>query len=584
MRKGIGVSPGVALGAAYCIREIFVDPATKALADDQIQPELARFAAARGEVASELRQLVRKVERTLGSEEAAIFRMHETILNDPSFEEKIRRRISDQRLSAQAALHDVLNEFVGLFSRTSDAFLRERLTDVRDVVIRLSSKLSDVFRPERSKQLGPLVLVADELLPSHVVTLGDREIAAIVTEAGGKTSHAAILARGRGIPAVCGVSGITRGVANGDLVVVDGGEGVVIVGPNSEVEAAYRKRQRELGHFQAHLAENRTEAAVTADGESIALLGNINGPADAADAVRMGASGIGLYRTEYLFLSHADVPSEEEQVAAYQAVIAAAPPGPIVIRTLDIGGDKTIPYLGMKQESNPFLGWRSIRISFEHPDFFLSQIRAILRAAADAAPGRVKLMFPMIATLEEIRRVRALVRRAIRQLDDEQLTYAQVPLGLMVETPSSAIVIDRLAEEVEFVSIGSNDLVQYLMAADRDNPKVNHLCQPLSPAVLRVLRSVIATCLRADKPVTVCGEMAGSPSGFVVLLGMGLRSFSMSPAFVPPMKELAGKLTASTAKRIVRNALERKTTSEVRRYLRRALEEIAPEIASLEAG
>lgn len=583
MRKGIGVSPGVAIGSAYCIREIFVDPATKKLAAEEVQPELARFAAARDETTAELKALARKVERQLSDEEAAIFRMHESILNDPAFEEKIRQRISEDRLSAQAALHESLNEYIGLFTRTTDPFLRERLSDVRDVVIRLSSKLSDVFRPELCKHLGPLIVVAEELLPSHVVTLGDRQIAGIVTEAGGKTSHAAILARSRGIPAVSGVTGILRSVENGEEIIVDGGEGVVIPRPNSEIRAAYRKRQRELLHLQDVLAANRTASAQTACGETISLLANINSAADAAAATRMGADGIGLYRTEYLFLVHSDVPSEEEQVDAYREVIAAAPPGPIVIRTLDIGGDKTIPYLGMKQEPNPFLGWRSIRISFEHPEFFLAQIRAVLRASAEAEPGRVRLMFPMIATLEETRRVRALVRRAIRQLEDKGIAYGKTPLGLMVETPSSAIVIDRLAAEVEFVSIGSNDLVQYLMAADRDNPKVNHLCQPLSPAVLRVLRTVIISCRRADTPVTVCGEMAGSPSGFVVLLGMGLRSFSMSPALIPTIKELAGKLTVASAKRIVRDAMERKTTSEVRRYVRRCLSELAPEIAGMES-
>ena len=413
---------------------------------------------------------------------------------------------------------------------------------MRDVVVRLSGHLSEVLSPDPPSTSEPLILVADELLPSQVVMLGNREVGGIVTQAGGETSHAAILARSRGIPAVSGLRGMLKHVKNGDTIVVDGRDGHVIVNPDAETLAAYRKLQREFFDLKDQLAENRDQPAVTADGIEVELLANINNLADAEAAVAMGAAGVGLFRTEYLFLTHPDVPDEEEQFEAYREIIAASPNQHVTIRTLDLGGDKTIPYLGHDREANPFLGWRSIRLSFEHPEFFATQIRAILRAA-DGPKKQVRLMFPMITTLEEIRQVQSMVQKARRDLEQQGKRTGEVPIGLMLEVPAAAVMIDSLLEEVDFVSIGSNDLVQYLMAADRDNPKVSHLCQPLSPPVLRVLANTIAACNRAEKPVTLCGEMAGRPRAVVLLFGMGLRSFSMSPAFIPTIKELISHLT-----------------------------------------
>ena len=310
--------------------------------------------------------------------------------------------------------------------------------------------------------------------------LGEREVNGIVTQAGGETSHAAILARSRGIPAVSGVRGMLKHVKTGDTIVVDGREGHVIVNPDPETASAYRKLQREFFDLKDHLATNRQQPAVTADKIDVELLANINNLSDAKAVAAMGGSGVGLFRTEYLFLTHPDVPDEDEQTAAYKKIIAASPNHRVTIRTLDLGGDKTIPYLGHDREANPFLGWRSIRLSFEHPEFFATQIRAVLRAAA-GPKKRVRLMFPMITTLEEIRKVRSMVDRAKRDLAKHGHPCGNVPIGLMLEVPAAAVMIDSMIEIVDFVSIGSNDLVQYLMAADRDNPRVSHLCQPLSP-------------------------------------------------------------------------------------------------------
>jgi phosphoenolpyruvate-protein phosphotransferase (PTS system enzyme I) len=585
MRKGIPVSPGVAVGVAYCIHEIFVDPNTQRLEDHEATAELAQYESARDRAAQDLRALQHKVEAQVGHQEAAIFGVHESILRDAAFTEKIRLWITRDRLTAQLALQRLLSEYAKLFTRTQDEYLRERLNDVRDVVLRLNSHLTTVRRSQANPLDGPLIIVADELLPSQVVALGDVEVRGIVTQAGSQTSHAAIIARSRGIPAVSGIRGILHQVRTGDKIIVDGRDGHVTINPDAETRAAFRKLEREFFHLKDQLATNRDQPARTADNVPLELLANINNAADARAAQAMGASGVGLYRTEYLYLTHADIPDEEEQLACYQQVVAEAPGRQVTIRTLDIGGDKTVPYLGHHyKEANPFMGWRSIRLSFEHPNFFIVQLRAMLRAAAfaESQGGQMRIMFPMITVLEEVHRVRKMVRRATRELAREGRPYANVPIGMMLEVPAAAISIHNLVNRVDFVSIGSNDLVQYVMAADRDNPKVSRLCQPLAPPVLKLLADVVAACNAASKPLTLCGEMAGQPRAFVLLLGMGLRSFSMSPAFIPSMKDLASHLTVPAAQQIVKHALRLKTTAHVNRYMRQQLTRIAPNLSLLD--
>ncbi len=502
MRKGIAVSPGVTIGTAYCIHEVFVAPDREHLQPEEVASEVARFEAARKKSIADVRALHTKLERQVGKDAAAVFAVHESILQDAALVGKVRHWMTHDRLSAQAALARLIETYRELLDRSGDAYLRERLADIRDCVMRLSSYLSDALRENSPSLQGPIIVVADELLPSQVVMLGSKPVHGIVTEAGSQTSHAAIIARSRGIPAVSGVTGILRQTKTGDTLVVDGRDGHVIVNPEPETLAAYRKLEREFFNLRDQLAHNRDQPALTADGVTLELLGNINGVSDAQAAEAMGASGVGLYRTEYLFLTHPDVPDEEEQVAIYKAVIAASPNRTITIRTLDIGGDKTVPFLGRTQhEANPFMGWRSIRLSFEHPQFFMMQIRAILRAAATVKQsGSVSLLFPMVTNLEELRRLRAFVTRAEAQLQRERKPRGKVAFGMMVEVPAAAIMMDQLLGAVDFVSIGSNDLVQYLMAADRDNPKVSHLCQPLAPCVLRFWNRSYRSATKAIAP------------------------------------------------------------------------------------
>ena len=583
MRKGIAVSPGIAIGSAYVIHEILVNSDSKRLADTEITAELAAYETARDKSAADLRALQRKVESQVGNEEASIFAVHRAILRDSAFTNKIRNWIVEDRMTSSAALHRLLGEYTTVFAKTNDDYLKERLNDVRDVVVRLSAHLSKVKQLNESDFEGPLIVVTDELLPSQAVMLADLNVRGIVTQSGSETSHAAIISRSRGVPAVSGINGILRKVKNGDTIVVDGRDGHVEINPAPETLAAFRKLEREFFDLKDQLAENRDLLAKTSDDIELKLEANINGLPDAVSAVAMGATGVGLYRTEYLYLTHADVPDEDEQYERYRDIIAESPNNNVTIRTLDIGGDKTVAYLGHNhQEANPFMGWRSIRLSFEHPEFFNTQIRAIIRAASEFPKGTVRLMFPMVTNVEEVRKLRGMVRRAYKTLSSRGENPKELPIGMMLEVPAAAISIDLMLDMVDFVSIGSNDLVQYLMAADRDNPKVSHLCQPLAPAVLKVLFQVIQTCNRANTPVTVCGEMAGKPKAFLLLLGMGLRRFSMSPAFIPSIKQLASQISIAETEQILKSVLRLKTTAQVKKFMTRQIEQVAPNLALLD--
>jgi len=524
------------------------------------------------------------VNAQVGHDEAAIFAVHQAILRDTAFTKKIRGWIVDERMSASAALHRLLGEYTALFTKTKDDYLQERLNDVRDVILRLSGHMTEVTKPQSSLE-GPLIVVTDELLPSQAVMLGEADVQGIVTQAGSQTSHAAIIARSRGIPAVSGVKKILRKVKTGDTIVVDGRYGTVEINPDIETLTAYRKLEREFFDLKDTLAANRDLPAVTSDGTALQLQANINGENDAKAAQAMGASGIGLYRTEYLYLTHQDVPDEEQQYKVYRQIIEASPNREVTIRTLDIGGDKTVAYLGHDhKEANPFMGWRSIRLSFEHPEFFNTQIRAIVRAASDVPKSTTRIMFPMVTTLEEVRKLRSMVRRAYKTLETRGIKTRTIEVGMMLEVPAAAVSIETMLDQVDFVSIGSNDLVQYLMAADRDNPKVSHLCQPLAPPVLITLKRVIEACNEANTPVTLCGEMAGGPGAFLLLLGMGLRRFSMSPAFVPSIKQLTRQVSVAQAEQIVKTAMKFKTTAKVKRYMAETVEELAPNLKLLSSS
>jgi phosphotransferase system enzyme I (PtsI) len=589
MHKGIAVSPGVVVGVAYRVDSVFGSTEPQALADAALIPaEVERFDRAVMTSAAELEAIVTKVAQQLGPSEAEIFQSHLAILNDQPLLAKVRSLIEVQQLTALSALQSVMQDYAASFARIKHDYYRERITDVRDVISRIGSHLtlepgplSGAGEAQRQHGEAPLILVTHEILPSQAMSLDTLPIAGIVTETGGGTSHAAILARSRGIPAVSGVEGITGEVRTGDPMIVDGRDGLVIVRPDSDSTAAYRKMQREFFDLKDRLVLNRDHPAMSADGAQVELLANINNLADSQAAHTVGATGVGLFRTEYLFLTHQDVPDEEEQYQHYRQIIEDSPGRTVTIRTLDLGGDKTVPYLGRRNEANPFMGWRSIRLSFEHPRLFERQIRAILRAGRH---GKVCMLFPMITTLEELRHVNRLVEETRRNLRREGVPFGEdVKTGVMVEVPAAAVCIDAILRETDFISIGSNDLIQYLVAADRDNPKVAHLCEPLSPAIFKVLQMVLAACQRTGTPVTLCGEMAGQPRAVLALFGMGLRRFSMSPAFVPTIKALLASVTTAQAERFAHQVLQLKTSEEIRSYLTSRLHEIASTIEVLDS-
>lgn len=580
MHNGIGVSPGVVVGVAYRVESVLGLSERKTLESPALIPaEIAHFDRAVEEAEAELEGLVHRVAQELGPSAAEIFQTHLQILGDPGLLSRVHSLIEQQSLTALSALHLVMNRYAAQFARIEQDYFRERLNDLRDVILRVGSHLTRKKEPVSNGAVEshdgdePVILVAHEILPSQAMSLGDLPIAGIVTEVGGSTSHAAILARSRGIPAVSGVEGIMNDVASGDLMVVDGREGHVLVRPDQEATMAYRKVQREFFHLKDSLVSNRDEPARSLDGTRVELLANINNLADAHAANTVGASGVGLFRTEYLFLTHHDVPGEEEQYEYYRQIVLNSPYQTVTIRTLDLGGDKTVPYLGRRSEPNPFMGWRSIRIFFENPKLLITQIRAILRAGRH---GKVSMLFPMVTTLEELRKINKMVKDTRDNLRREGVPFAEdVKTGVMVEVPAAAFCIDALLRETDFISIGSNDLIQYLVAADRDNPKVAHLCEPLSPAIFRVLQMVLDACARTGTPVTLCGEMAGQPRSALVLFGMGLRRFSMSPAFVPTVKNLLAGVTTAQAERFAHHVLQLSTSDEIRSYLTARLREIS---------
>lgn len=580
MLRGVPISPGVAVARAFRMDPALARRSPNLLDAAALSAEVARFDRACDEVAAELDQTIDRVRAEVGEESADIFRGHRAILRDPAFVAKAKGFILNDQVDAASALNQALEEYDVLFARIRDEYLRERMTDIRDVAEQIITRLTLDRDAQSLGPSEPLILVAPEIRPSQAAMFDKLPVSGIATEAGGTTGHAAVLARGLGIPAVSGLPGLLTQVHNGDLLVVDGREGMVIVNPGPEVEAAYRKLQREYVDLRDSLVDNRDLEAVTRDNERVELLANVNTVIDAAAAAGVGASGVGLFRTEYVFLTHPTVPTEDEQVAAYRKVIEAAPGRSVVIRTLDLGGDKQVKYFSHYRESNPFMGWRSIRMTSEHPEFFQTQLRAILRAGAE---GKISILFPMISTVEEVRKLRRLLDRARMALHRQRVPHGEdVPFGVMVEVPAAAECIDHILAEVDYVSIGSNDLIQYLMAADRDNPRVAALCDPLHPAVLRVLKRVIGRCVRKGKPVTLCGEMAGRPLCVLPLIGMGLRRASMSPAFVPAIKALVRSISAADARRAARAALRMQTVAEVRAYLTDRLRKLCPQVANVD--
>jgi phosphoenolpyruvate-protein phosphotransferase (PTS system enzyme I) len=561
MHKGIAASPGIAIGRAFVLRP---EGAPIAYAAGDAAAEQARFEAALAAGRIELTVLRANVARRVGESEAAVFDAHLMMLEDPSLAEEVARAI-EGGVSALDAVTQTIAVFTAMFEGMEDAYMRERAADVQDVGRRVIRHLTGTAAPDLSAIQEPRVIIAHDLTPSDTAQLDPATALGFATESGGRTSHSAIMARSLGLPAVVGTPELLAVVNDGDLVIVDGRAGVVVVNPEESVRADYELKAAREAADRAELAQLRELPAVTPDGHRVELAANVGTPRDVKGALANGAEGVGLYRTEFLFMDREELPTEDEQYEAYRAVVEGMCGRSVVIRTLDIGGDKQIPYLDMPREMNPFLGWRALRMCLDRPALFKTQLRALWRAGVH---GDLKVMFPMVASLGEVRRAKAMLDEARAELVAEGTAAAEsLSVGVMIEIPSAALIADHLAREVDFFSIGSNDLIQYTLAVDRMNQQIAGLYDPLHPGVLRLIAMVIDAAHKHGKWAGMCGEMAGDRSAVPFLLGLGLDEFSMSAVSIPEVKRQIRRLSAGECREVARRALETGTSDEVRALL-----------------
>jgi phosphotransferase system enzyme I (PtsI) len=569
--KGIAASTGIAVGKATVYRP--VELAVDRWRVEDTEAELARLQRAVEESKEQLAEIHVKAQAEVGEDTARIFEAHLLFLDDPALLEEVRGKIETERLNAEAALSEAIEGYAAIFEAMEDEYMRARAADVRDVGQRVLRNLPPSFPPIGGDERGgrgeeplaelssPAIVVARDLTPSDTAQMNKEMVLGFCTAMGGTTSHTAIMARILGIPAVVGLGDVALSIRSGDTLVIDGGEGVVKVTPDEQTMERYAGLERE---FKARRDEARVAAqspARTRDGHRVEVVANIGDVDSARIALEYGAEGVGLLRTEFLYLDRTIVPSEEEQYEAYRAIAELLCQRPLVIRTLDVGGDKQLPYLDIGEELNPFLGWRAIRLCLERADLFKAQLRAILRAGHG---HNVKVMFPMIADLNEVRRAKALLAEARAELQAADIPFASdVEVGIMVEVPAAAIAADVLAREVDFFSIGTNDLIQYTMACDRTNEKVAYLYQPLHPAILRLIKRVIEAAHEAGKWVGMCGEMAGEPVAIPILLGLGLDEFSMNAVAIPEAKAIVRSLSLAEAKGIAANALSLASAEQI---------------------
>jgi phosphotransferase system enzyme I (PtsI) len=563
---GMGVSSGVAIGRAAVIATRVPDVFRLALQDEQVEGEVRRLEEAAGLARKELERTREKAGQDLGRDLAAIFDAHILLLTDRQFIGRVEERIRRQKVNAEWAVHKTTQELDERFARMGDDYLRERGTDIDDVSRHLLRSLQGISHHDFSEMGTDVVVVADDLTPSDTIRLGRERVLGFAIESGGRTSHTSIIAQSLNLPAVAGLPGITTLINDQDPVIVDGEQGEVIVHPTDEVIAQYRERRRELERQGRDLLATREIEPVTRDGVLLRLMANIDLPEEIDEVQAYGAAGVGLYRSEFLYIEkNPELPTEEEHVAIYRRLIEAAAPHPAIIRTYDLGGRKLAREVLETHEDNPVLGLRGIRLTLARPDVFRTQIRALLRAGLY---GDLWVMLPMVSTLDELRRFRAFTADLMAELEREGVPFRRdVPLGVMIEVPAAAVMADLLAREVDFFSIGTNDLIQYSLAVDRNNEHVADLYQPLHPAILRMLRFVVDSARAANIEVSLCGEMAGDERGALLLVGMGMRRLSMSPRRIPAIKSRVRQFTAAELAEIASRCMEYETASEVQRHL-----------------
>ncbi len=563
--RGISVSPGIVVGKAFLYLDDRPQVPHYTVSVLQVDSEITRFQSARDRAVSEVEALRVQTADTMGSDGRRFLDAHLLMLSDPEFGSQVEGRVRQERANAEWAMYEVVGGMVGQLEASEDQYLRERAIDIHDVARRILNHLLEREKVSLAELSEEVVLVTRNLLPSDTLLMNKRMVKAIAMDGGAKTSHTAILARSFEIAAVLGLSDITRNVHAGEEIIVDGNAGVVIVDPDAKTRDHYLRLSKEWHKRWARLLVLNKLPAETRDGKLIRLKANIEVPEETEVALAHGADGIGLYRSEFLFLKPGDFPSEQVQYEAYSGVIDAMKGAPVTIRTLDLGGDKILPDLPLHGEKNPILGWRAVRFCLSEVELFKVQLRALLRASTH---GDLRIMFPMISGVEELGKVLEVLEQAKDELRRKGMAFNEsTRIGIMIEIPSAALTADVLARKVDFFSIGTNDLIQYTIAVDRGNERIAYLYEPFHPGVLRLIKIIIEHAHAASIPVSMCGEMAGDPLATVVLLGLGLDTFSMSAARIPEVKEIIRAVTMSEAVEMVKTIMGMDSYTDVGRHV-----------------
>jgi phosphotransferase system enzyme I (PtsI) len=560
-RRGISASPGIVIGTAFVRDAERISVPRTPVEPAQVEDEVKRFSRALADTAHELRALKSDIARKMGDDHARIFDAHLMILEDQMLVDETSAVIRNERLNAAASFEKVINRFIASIGSIEDEYLKERTIDVRDVKKRVVRMLLGKDTRASAGPTEPSVIVAHDLSPSDTAHFDRHVVLGYMTDLGGRTSHTAILARSQGVPAVLGLESLVEHVETGDTVIVDGNTGAVVVNPTRATLEQYRLEAARFHELEEQLLTLTGYPAQTLDGRSFMLCANLDSADEVDSVLDHGGQGVGLFRTEYFFISQEYLPSEEEQYKVYRQVTEKMAGKPVVIRTLDIGGDKIASYLNRSPELNPFMGWRGIRFCLTRKDIFKTQLRAIYRASAH---GKVKIMFPMISQIEEVLRAREICAEVREELRRDRYRFDEnAELGIMVETPSAVALADHFAREVEFFSIGTNDLIQYTMAVDRGNSKIAHLYQHLHPSILRLLRLTVQAARRRKIHVSVCGEMAGDPLSVPILIGLAIDQFSVSPNVIPEVKRIIRSVTFDECRALLRRVSRFRTTAEI---------------------
>ncbi|RDY24992.1 phosphoenolpyruvate--protein phosphotransferase [Romboutsia maritimum] len=568
MYKGTAASPGIALGKALVVKNSKIVVNRRNISNIEAEVEILRKAIDTS--IDELTRVKEKVSKELGDEEAEIFTEHLMVLEDPELIGSTISKIIDEKVNADYALNEIKEMFIDMFEAMDNQYMRERAADIKDVTNRVLRHILGIKVVDLANIDEEVVLIAHDLTPSDTATMNKEKVVAFLTDVGGRTSHTAIMARSLEIAAVVGLNDITARVKNGDYVVFNGETGEVIINPDEQTKRIYIKLKEEFERYRRNLAQVKGHKSVTKDIRFIELAGNIGTPEDVEGLLKNDAEGVGLYRTEFLYMNRDTLPTEEEQYKAYKAVLEEMDGKPVIVRTLDIGGDKELNYLDLDKEMNPSLGYRAIRICLDRVDLFKTQLRALARASMH---GKLRVMFPMISSLDELLNCKKIIKEVMKELDEEGIVYNRkdVEIGMMIEVPSAVMISDILAKHVDFFSIGTNDLIQYTCAVDRMNQKIHHLYDQFHPAVLRMIKIVIDNAHKEGKWVGMCGESAGNLKMIPLLLGMGIDELSMSPISILPARQLIKTLNYDDMKELADKVLCLGTSDEIVEYMDKVL-------------